>query len=184
MSELIRSINGIKLMKYKIHRDNRGVFYEVYNKKIFNILKIKENFIQDNISISKKKVLRGMHYTIKNPQSQLLTVMYGKIFDCLVDLRTNSKTFGKYFSFNLDSKNINQVYMPPGIAHGFCVLSNKAILHYNTSSIYDPKNEGGLIWNDKKLNIKWPIKKPIISKKDKKFKSLSEIINFNKLPIL
>lgn len=184
MSKIIKSINGIKLMKYKIHLDRRGIFYEVYNKKHFNSLKITDNFVQDNISISKKKVLRGMHYTIRNPQSQLLTVLYGKIFDCLVDLRVKSKFFGKYISFNLDSKNLNQVYMPPGIAHGFYVLSNEAILHYNTSKVYDPKNEGGLIWNDKRLNINWPEKKPIISQKDKNFKSLQEIINSNKLPIL
>ena len=97
MSKIIKSINGIKLMKYKIHSDRRGIFYEVYNKKHFNNLKIEDNFVQDNISIS-KKVLRGMHYTIRNPQSQLLTVLHGKIFDCLVDLRVKSKFFGKYFS--------------------------------------------------------------------------------------
>tara|TARA_Y100001958_G_C21012336_1_gene391945 strand:- start:32 stop:586 length:555 start_codon:yes stop_codon:yes gene_type:complete len=184
MSKLIRNVNGIKLMRYKVHSDRRGKFYEIYNKKNFKSLKIKENFVQDNISISKKNVLRGMHFTIKNPQSQLLTVLYGKIFDCLVDLRKNSKSFGKFYSFNLNSNKNNQVYMPPGIAHGFCVLSKEAILHYNTSKVYDPKNESGLIWNDKKLNINWPIKKPIVSEKDKKFRTLNDIINLNKLPKL
>ena len=184
MSKLIKSLNGIKLMKLELHSDFRGNFYEIYNKKKFYKFGIKDEFVQDNISISKKNVLRGMHYTINNPQSQLLTVLEGKIFDCLVDLRKSSKSFGKFFSFILESKKKNQIYMPPGIAHGFCVLSNKAILHYNTSMIYKPNDEGGLIWNDKHLNINWPIKKPIISKKDIKFYSFKEIINLNKLPKL
>ncbi len=184
MSKLFKTINGIKLMKLKVFSDNRGIFYEIYNKKFFLLNGIKDNFVQNNISISKKNVLRGMHYTIKNPQSQLLTVLDGEIFDCLVDLRKNSKSFGKYYSFNLNAKKINQIYMPPGIAHGFCVLSKKVTLHYNASKIYDPDNEGGLIWNDKKINIKWPIKHAIISKRDKSFKSLDDIINLKLLPRL
>ena len=184
MSKLIKSIHGIKLMKLKLYSDNRGVFYEIYNKKKFTENGIKDNFVQDNISVSKKNVLRGMHYTIKNPQSQLLTVLEGQIFDCLVDLRIKSKFFGRHFSFKLNSKSLNQIYMPPGIAHGFCVLSEKAILHYNTSKVYDPDNEGGLIWNDKKVNIKWPIKNPIISKKDRNFKSFDNIVNLKVLPRL
>ena len=90
-------------MKLKVFSDNRGIFYEIYNKKFFLLNGIKDNFVQNNISISKKNVLRGMHYTIENPQSQLLTVLDGEIFDCLVDLRKNSKSFGKYYSFNLNS---------------------------------------------------------------------------------
>ena len=168
MSKIIKSINGIRLMRLEFHKDNRGTFYEIYNKNIFFKLGIKENFVQDNISIS-KKVLRGMHYTINNPQSQLLTVLEGEIFDCLIDLRKKSKFFGKYFSFKLNSKKINQLFMPAGMAHGFCVISQKAVLHYNASKVYNPKDEGGLIWNDKKINIKWPIKDPIISKKTKIF---------------
>tara|TARA_Y100000768_G_scaffold378473_1_gene352951 strand:- start:2272 stop:2826 length:555 start_codon:yes stop_codon:yes gene_type:complete len=184
MSKLVKSINGIKIMKLEFYDDNRGTFYEVYNKKKFLNHGIKDNFVQNSISVSKKNVLRGMHYTIKNPQSQLLTVIQGEIYDCLVDLRKKSKSFGKYFSFNLNSKKINQIYMPPGIAHGFCVLSKKAILQYNSSKVYNPHNEGGLIWNDKKIKINWPIKKPIISKKDKTFNSFEEIINLNQLPKL
>jgi dTDP-4-dehydrorhamnose 3,5-epimerase len=184
MSKLVKSINGIKIMKLEFYEDDRGTFYEVYNKKQFLNHGIKDNFVQNSISVSKKNVLRGMHYTIKNPQSQLLTVIQGEIYDCLVDLRKKSKYFGKFFSFNLNSKKINQIYMPPGIAHGFCVLSKKAILQYNSSKVYNPNNEGGLIWNDKKIKIDWPIKKPIISKKDKTFNSFKEIINLNQLPNL
>ena len=182
MSKLIKSINGIKIMKVEFFKDKRGVFYELYNKKNFFKLGITDNFVQDSISISKKNVLRGMHYTIKNPQSQLLTVLQGEIYDCLVDLRKKSKFFGK--TFNLNSKKINQIYMPPGIAHGFCVLSKKAIIHYNSSKVYDPNNEGGLIWNDRKIKIKWPVKNPIISTKDKKIFFSLKIINLSKLPKL
>ena len=184
MSKLIKKINGIKLMQVELYSDKRGIFYEIYNKKKFLKLGIKDNFVQDNISISKKNVLRGMHYTIKKSQSQLLTVLDGKIFDCLVDLRKNSKFFGKFFSFNLDSKKNNQIYMPAGIAHGFCVLSKKAVLHYNASKVFDSNNEGGLIWNDSLINVKWPIKSPIISNKDRNLKTLNEIIDSNKLPKL
>ena len=136
-------------MKLKLFKDYRGIFYEIYNKKRFYKFGIRENFVQDNISISKKNVLRGMHYTIQKPQSQLLTLLEGEIFDCLVDLRKKSKFFGKYFSFYLNAKKNNQIYMPAGVAHGFCVLSKQAILHYNSSRVYDPDDEGGLIWNDK-----------------------------------
>tara|TARA_B100001250_G_C19776938_1_gene780012 strand:- start:232 stop:786 length:555 start_codon:yes stop_codon:yes gene_type:complete len=184
MSKIIKKINGIKLMKLKLFKDYRGIFYEIYNKKRFYKFGIRENFVQDNISISKKNVLRGMHYTIQKPQSQLLTLLEGEIFDCLVDLRKKSKFFGKYFSFYLNAKKNNQIYMPAGVAHGFCVLSKQAILHYNSSRVYDPDDEGGLIWNDKKININWPIKKPIISMKDKNFNSLSEIIELNQIPKL
>ena len=184
MNKLIKKINGIKLMKVKLYSDKRGIFYEVYNKKKFFKLGIKDNFVQNNVSISNKNVLRGMHYTIKKSQSQLLTVLEGKIFDCLVDLRKNSKFFGKFFFFNLDFKNNNQIYIPAGIAHGFCVLSKKVVLHYNASKVFDPNNEGGLIWNDNLVNIKWPIKSPIISNKDKNSKTLQEIIDSNELPKL
>lgn len=184
MSKVIKSLNGIKLMRLKLHSDVRGKFYEIYNKKRFIKIGIKDKFVQDSISESKKNVLRGMHYTIKDPQSQLLTVVEGEIFDCLVDLRKNSKFFGNFFSFKLNSKKNNQIYMPPGIAHGFCVLSKKVILHYNSSKVYDPMNEGGLLWNDKNININWPINKPIISKKDKNFDTLNKIIFLNKLPKL
>jgi dTDP-4-dehydrorhamnose 3,5-epimerase len=173
----------IKILDTNFFKDQRGKFYEIYNKKRFYKLGIKDNFVQDSISISKKNVLRGLHYTIFKPQSQLLTVLEGKIFDCLVDLRKNSKTFKKVFTFILSHEKNNQIYMPKGIAHGFCVLSKKAILHYNTSATYDPKNEGGLIWSDKSLKIKWPTKKIIVSKRDNNFLNLDEIIKAKKLPL-
>lgn len=175
---------GIKLLKVKHFHDSRGMFYEIYNKKEFNNRNIVDNFVQNSISISKKNVLRGLHYKVKKSQSQLLTILEGEIFDCVVDLRKSSKTYLNVFSFILNSKKNNQIYMPKGMAHGFCVLSNKAILHYNASQNYDPKNQNGILWNDNDLNIKWPIKKPIISDRDTKFLSLAELIRLKLLPKL
>ena len=182
MSKIIKRIDNIKIFNSHFYNDRRGFFFEIYNKKRFFLLNIKDSFIQNSISVSKKGVIRGLHYTINNPQSQLLTVLEGKIFDCLVDLRVNSKNFLKYYSFILKHNKNNQIYMPPGFAHGFCVLSNKAILHYSASKTYEPSNSGGLIWNDKKINIKWPQKKPIISKRDKNFKTIDNLIKSKKLP--
>ena len=173
---------GIKVLNTKFFKDQRGEFFEIYNKKRFNKIGIKENFVQDSISISKKNVLRGLHYTIFKPQSQLLTVLDGVIFDCVVDLRKNSKTFKKAFTFILSDKENNQIYMPPGMAHGFCVMSKKAVLHYNSSETYDAKNEGGLLWSDKSVKIRWPIEKKIISQRDKNFMNLEQIIKTKKLP--
>ena len=182
MSKIIKKVNDIKLIHTKFHPDKRGFFYEIYNIKRYKSLGIKDNFVQNSISISKKNVLRGLHFTIKKPQSQIVTVLEGKIFDCLVDLRPKSINFLKHYTFVLSKDKNNQLYMPPGFAHGFCVLSNKAVLHYSASKIYDYGNSNGLIWNDKDIKIKWPIKNPIISKRDKNFKDINYLIKFKKLP--
>ena len=164
----------VKLLKIDIFRDKRGFFYENFNQaKYQNFFTSK--FIQDNISFSKKNVIRGLHFQSYKPQSQLLTLIHGKIFDVIVDLRKNSKTFKKWLGFNLDHKKINQIYMPPGVAHGFCVLSDFATIHYKVSKFYDANNETGIRWNDKTLNINWPIKKPIISSKDNKLPYFEDI---------
>lgn len=182
MSKIIKTIDGIKLIQTKFFPDNRGLFYEIYNKKNYNNLGIKDNFVQNSISISKKNVLRGLHFTIQKPQSQMVTVLEGKIFDCLIDLRSKSKNFLKHYYFTLSKDKNNQLYMPPGFAHGFCVLSNRAILHYSASKIYNNKNSDGLIWNDKDMKINWPINKPIVSNRDKNFKDINYLIKFKKLP--
>lgn len=182
MSKIVKKINDIKLINTDFYPDKRGLFYEIYNEKKYKKLGIKDTFVQNSISISKKNVLRGLHFTIKNPQSQILTVLEGKIFDCLVDLRFKSKNFLSYYSFILKKEKNNQIYMPPGFAHGFCVLSDSAVLHYSASKTYNYKNSNGLIWNDEKIKIKWPIKKPIISDRDKNFKSVTSLIKSKKLP--
>jgi len=151
------------------YQDQRGFFLETYHSKKYKEEGILDNFVQDNQSRSSQNILRGLHYQIKSPQSQIVTVMRGRIFDVGVDLRSHSKTFGQWFGVILDDKiGPRQVYMAPGFAHGFCVLSSWADLHYKTSCLYDPTDEGGIIWNDSKINIEWPINSPKLSARDSK----------------
>tara|TARA_B100001175_G_C19203024_1_gene492290 strand:+ start:128 stop:649 length:522 start_codon:yes stop_codon:yes gene_type:complete len=151
------------IYKRSSHLDSRGYFREIFLKKNIN-----KNFIFDYLSFSKKNVIRGIHLQLKKPQAKLITVFSGKIFDVVVDCRVKSKTFGKYFSIILSGNKNISLYIPAGFAHGFCSLSNNTLLHYKCTSYRDKNSETGIIWNDKTLNIKWPIKNPIVSSKDKK----------------
>jgi dTDP-4-dehydrorhamnose 3,5-epimerase len=158
-------MKSIQLIKYKKFRDERGYFFELYNKK----KKIINNFKQINISQSKRGVIRGLHYQTRNPQAKLIIVLKGKIFDVCVDLRKNSKTFGKSFFYNLDHNKEYSLFVPEGFAHGFYSYSNDTLICYLTSDYYNPRFEKTLIWNDPNLNILWPHSKNIkISAKDKK----------------
>lgn len=164
---------GIKIFKTDIFKDNRGSFKEIYKK---NLIK-NTNFIFNCLSISKKNVLRGLHIQTKNPQAKFLTVIKGEIFDVAVDLRKKSKTFGRYFSINLSNKKYCSIYIPKGFAHGFCCLDKENIVYYCNSSYRDKNSEIGILWNDSDLNIKWPIKNPILSIKDKNNLSFKEYSN-------
>tara|TARA_B100001121_G_C18611164_1_gene584478 strand:- start:10 stop:534 length:525 start_codon:yes stop_codon:yes gene_type:complete len=144
-------------------KDKRGYFRELYLQKHF-----KEKFPFDVMSFSKKNVLRGLHLQLKKPQSKLITVLKGKIFDVCVDCRKKSKTFGKYFSITMSEKENISLLIPKGFAHGFCALSKEVVLHYKCSNYRNKDSETGILWNDKNINIKWPIKRPIISDKDHK----------------
>ena len=176
------SIEGVVLIQPDEHGDERGFFLENFKKSSYESISIENTqFVQDNLSRSKKGVLRGMHYTINRPQAQLLTVVSGKIFDVVVDLRQNSKTFGQWYGMELGDGCIRQIYMPHGIAHGFCVLSEWANLHYKVTEEYDPSDEGGLLWNDPVIGIKWPLECPLVGEKDSKF-PLLENIAYNHLP--
>jgi len=157
------NIKGIKIFKSKIFYDNRGFFKEVYKKKLLADKKL----IFDCVSNSKKNVLRGLHLQTKNLQAKFVTIIKGKIFDVVVDLRKNSSTFGKYFSIILSNKSTySSIYIPEGFAHGFCSLEKENIVYYGCSNYREKKHEIGIAWNDKDLMIKWPIKKPILSEKD------------------
>jgi dTDP-4-dehydrorhamnose 3,5-epimerase len=164
------NINGIKIFKSNIYKDNRGFFKEVYKKK-----KLKnKQLIFHCTSSSKKNILRGLHLQTKNPQAKFLTVIKGRIFDVAVDLRKNSKTFGKYFSITLSNKSYSSIYVPEGFAHGFYSLDKENIVYYGCSNYREKNYEVGILWNDKDLKIKWPVKKPIISEKDSKNISFKE----------
>ena len=156
------NIKGIKIFKSKIFYDKRGSFKEVYKENLLPNKKL----IFNCISNSKKNVLRGLHLQTQNSQAKFLTVIKGKIFDVIVDLRKNSKTFGKHFFIYLSNDSYCSIYIPEGFAHGFCSLDKENIVYYGCSNYSQKDYEIGILWNDKELNIKWPIKKPILSDKD------------------
>ncbi|WP_315073091.1 dTDP-4-dehydrorhamnose 3,5-epimerase [uncultured Clostridium sp.] len=171
-------INGVYIIEPRIFYDNRGYFMEVYNQKYFEKAGLNMNFVQDNESKSTKGVLRGLHFQKRYSQGKLLRVTKGEVFDVAVDLRNDSKTYGKWTGIILSDKNKKQFYIPEGFAHGFLVLSDEAIFNYKCTNFYAPEYEGGIIWNDPDINIKWPINKVeniILSEKDKANQRLSEL---------
>ena len=163
MKLLKTKIKGPKLIKSKIFKDKRGYLRETFRNNLFNNL----NFPFDVMSFSKKNVLRGLHIQTKKSQAKIITVTHGKIFDVVVDLRRKSKTFGKTFAVILSDKSDFSFYIPAGFAHGFLCLSKNCTVNYKCSHYRNASSEKTLLWNDKSLKIKWPIKKPILSKKDK-----------------
>jgi len=163
------SFKGLFLIKTKIFHDKRGFFKEVFLKKI-----IKKSLVFGCLSKSKKNVLRGLHLQLKRSQGKFITVVKGKIFDVALDLRKKSKTYGKVFKIVLSEKDNKSVFIPEGFAHGFLGLSNENIIYYLCTNYRSKDNEIGILWNDKNLKINWPIKKPILSPKDKKNITLKE----------
>ena len=149
------------IFKNKSFKDKRGYFKELIKEK-----QIKKNLPFTVMSYSKKNVIRGLHIQTKNSQGKLISVLKGKVYDVALDLRKNSKTFGKVFSCILSEKNSQSIYIPPGFAHGFCGLEKENYIIYSCTQYRDKVSEKAIKYNDKKLNIKWPTKKPVVSKKD------------------
>ena len=161
--ELIKTkFKGLVIYKKNTYKDKRGYFRELFLNK-----QVQEKFPFDAMSYSKKYVLRGLHLQLKNTQSKYVNVLKGKIFDVCVDCRKKSQTFGKYFSIYLSDKDNKSLLIPRGFAHGFCAITDEVIVHYKSSAYRDKNSEIGILWNDKDLKIKWPLKKQILSKKDK-----------------
>ena len=168
-------IPEVILVEPRVFEDERGFFMETYKMLDFVASGIKGNFVQENHSRSTKGVLRGLHY--QNPpfgQGKLVRVVRGEIFDVAVDIRKGSPTYGKWLSVILSEENKNMLYVPEGFAHGFCVLSGIAEVIYKTTDVYSAPSEAGIIWNDEDLNIEWPVKKPDLSERDKKWPTLKE----------
>ena len=167
-------IQDLIIIEPQFFEDDRGFFYESYNK---NNLDIDIDFVQDNESKSNRGVIRGLHFQAPPfEQTKLVRCISGNILDVAVDLRTNSKTYGKSFSIELSSENNKQLFVPKGFAHGFQVLSEIAIVNYKVDNFYNPKSDSGIIWNDKDLSINWSIDvKPILSVKDLKLMSFKEL---------
>ena len=169
-------IQGIKVIHPKVINDNRGYFFETFQKERYQkMLGINYEFVQDNYSRSFKNVLRGLHFQENNVQGKLLRVVQGEVFDVAVDIRENSPTFGQWVGMILSAENNKQLWIPPGFAHGFLVLSDIADFEYKCTNYYDPHSERCLLWNDPTINIIWPISNPILSDKDKLGKSLQEL---------
>ena len=158
-------IDGLLTIEPKIFADPRGMFYEVYSENKYEEYGI-PCFVQDNHSVSKKGVLRGLHYQVNPGQGKLVRVTRGEVFDVAVDIRKQSPTYGKWWGLSLSETNNFQLYIPIGFAHGFCVLSESAEVLYKCSDYYSPENERGILWNDPDLAIDWPVKDPILSEKD------------------
>ena len=160
---------GVMLVEPKVFEDERGFFFESYHKQLFDEQGISLEFVQDNHSRSKQGALRGMHYQIRQPQGKLVRVILGEIYDVAVDLRKSSSTFGKWVGYFLSAENKKQLYIPPGLAHGFYVMSEWAEVLYKATDYYAPQWERTLLWNDTHINISWPLlegKTPLLSPKD------------------
>lgn len=177
MEVLPLSIEDVFLIKPKIFHDERGFFFESFHAEKFAKLSIKTNFVQDNVSFSLQNSLRGLHFQLYPGQDKLVYCSSGKIFDVAVDIRKNSKTFGKWVSAVLDDESNNMLFIPNGFAHGFCVMSPTAKVHYKVSSFYDPIQEKSIRWNDSFFNIQWPVNNPILSEKDKISPLFNEVIH-------
>lgn len=160
-------IEGLVLVIPRVFKDQRGFFMELYNSASFKACGIEAEFLQDNMSFSGKGTLRGLHYQAPPfAQGKLVSVIQGCVLDVVVDIRKNSATYGKHLSFELNDETRHMLYVPPGFAHGFSVLSETALFHYKCTNVYDKASEGGLLWNDPELNIDWKVESAIISDKD------------------
>ena len=174
-------IPGLLLIEPRYFRDERGYFLETFAKPRYRDAGISDDFVQENHSRSSRGILRGLHFQVRRPQAQLVTVMRGTVFDVAVDLRRGSNTFGRWFGAELSDEGVCQMYMAPGFAHGFCVLSDTADLHYMVSRIYDHSDEGGLLWSDPDIGIRWPLPAPLVSARDGAYPRLCDIAH-DRLP--
>lgn len=175
--EVIKTeLEGLLIIKPKVFGDERGYFFESYNEDTYHKTGINLSFVQDNISKSKKGTIRGLHYQVGyKAQGKLCKVIYGKVLDVAVDIRFGSPTFGKYFSSELSEENHTQLWIPPGFAHGFSVLSDEAIFSYKCTELYSKEHERAILFNDPALNINWKVENPIVSEKDLKAQLLKDI---------
>ena len=160
-----------------VYRDARGYFLETYHAGKYRAAGIAASFVQDNLSRSVRGTLRGLHAQQRRPQGKLIRVVEGEIFDVAVDIRRGSPSFGRWVAVHLSAENFRQCYVPPGFAHGFCVLSESAVVEYKCTELYDPADELGVIWSDPDLAIQWPISEPTLSVKDGSAPRLRDVLD-------
>ena len=179
MKSIATAIPEVLLLEPKVFGDDRGYFYESWNKRTFAELGIAADFVQDNHSKSQQNVLRGLHYQIEHAQGKLVRVAAGAVYDVAVDLRRSSPTFGQWVGFTLSAEDKRMAWIPPGFAHGFCVTSESAEFLYKTTDYYSPAHERTLLWNDPQLAIPWPLSgEPLLAAKDKSGLPLAEAETF------
>lgn len=159
---------GLLIFEPKVFGDARGFFMETWNQRRYAEAGLTAPFVQDNVSVSRKGALRGLHFQNPSPQGKLVSVWEGEVFDVAVDLRRSSPTFANWHGVNLSAENKRQFFVPPGFAHGFVVLSESAMFHYKCTDFYSPQNEMTLRWDDPEVGIDWPISNPTLSEKDAK----------------
>jgi dTDP-4-dehydrorhamnose 3,5-epimerase len=169
------SLPGVLLVEPRVFRDDRGFFLEIHQQARYAGAGIPAAFVQDNLSFSRQGVLRGLHYQLKRPQGKLVMALQGEVFDVVLDLRRGSPTFGKWVSTVLSGESGRQLYIPPGLAHGFSVVSDAALFLYKVTDYYAPGDEHGVRWDDPDLAIPWPAARPVLSDKDRGLPTLREI---------
>jgi dTDP-4-dehydrorhamnose 3,5-epimerase len=172
------NIPGVVVIEPDVHRDARGYFLETFHARKYAAAGIPEVFVQDNHSCSTRGILRGLHMQLRKPQGKLIRVVEGEIWDVAVDVRPASSTCGQWTAEVLSASNFKQLYVPPGCAHGFCVLSDTAQVEYKCTELYDPADEVGIAWDDPDLAIPWPIAEPLLSDRDRRHGSLADAIHF------
>lgn len=166
---------GVLIVEPRVFADERGYFVEVWREDRYTALGIGASFVQDNLSHSKRGVLRGLHYQEPTPQAKLITVLHGEVFDVAVDLRVGSPSFARWVGVELSAEKMRQLYIPVGFAHGFVVTSETALVSYKCTNLYAPMHEGSLLWNDPRVGIDWPITNPTLSAKDAQAPTIAEI---------
>ncbi len=176
MEVIKTNIDGLLIIKPDVFGDDRGYFFETYSKRKYAEYGIEEDFVQDNISKSLRGTIRGLHYQVGDKaQGKLCHVIKGKVLDVAVDIRFDSPTFGQYFSIELTGEDKTQMWIPPGFAHGFSVLSDEVLFVYKCTNYYSKPDERAILYNDPQLNIDWKVENPIVSEKDLKAKLINEI---------
>lgn len=175
MNVIETKLPGVLIIEPKVYGDHRGFFKETYQTERYSEVGIELSFVQDNHSRSQYGVLRGLHLQKTRPQGKLVSCSRGVVYDVAVDVNPNSDTFGQYVGVELTEDNHRQLWIPPGYAHGFCVLSDVADFQYKCTDLFFPEDEGGLIWNDPEVAVDWPIKQPSLSEKDKQLPTLAQI---------
>ena len=168
---------GLVVVEPDVHRDARGFFVETYHERKYREGGIEGPFVQDNHSRSLRGSLRGLHAQLRRPQGKLMRVVEGEVFDVAVDIRRGSPTFGRWAGITLSGENFRQLYVPPGFAHGFCVVSEAAHLEYKCTAPYDPEDEIAIAWNDPRIAIAWPLAQPTVSARDAAAPRLEELLD-------